>query len=398
MAGALDGIKIVDLTAIISGPMATMMLADQGADVIKVEPPAGDNTRTMGTQRNGLSGIFAGANRNKRSLCIDLKSEDGVAQVLRLVRTADVFIQNFRPGAAERMGLGESVVRAENPDIIYVSIAGFGFEGPYSQRKVYDPLIQAACGMASVQGQSANIGGDSELVRGIVCDKVTALNAAQAITAALFARERGAGGQHVQLNMLDAAIAFQWPDVMWNHSLQGEGITATPDLASMFRISPTSDGSVVMVAGSDAEFEGVCHALNRPDILADPENATMLQRMMHMRELNDWQDGELLKMTSDEACALLDKHQVPCAKVNRPDQLANDPQVRINGSIFLEEHPFGGAILGAAPPTHFSQTPSTVRKPAPALGGHNREVLGEAGTTPKEIDRLVEAGVLRQQP
>ena len=396
--GPFEGVRILDLTAIISGPMATMVLADQGAEVIKVEPPGvGDATRAMGTQRGGLSAIFHAANRNKRSLCVDLKSDRGIELVLRLCHDADVFVQNFRPGAAERMGLGEAVVRAANPDIVYVSIAGFGFEGPYSQRKVYDPLIQAAVGMAWAQGQGRPEG-DAELVRSIVCDKATALNVAQAIGAALFARERGAGGQHVKLSMLDSALAFQWPDVMWNHTLLGDGITATPDLASMFRITTTSDGSILVVAGQDAEFEGVCKALGREDLLEEPKYRTLLDRMMHMPELIAWQDAAFAEMTSDEACRILDEHSVPCCKVNRLDEVFDDPQVEANGVLVEEKHPAGGSLRTVRPVANFSGTPSSLRRPAPALGQQSREVLLEAGWDEADVQELIDNGVVHEPP
>lgn len=396
--GPFEGIRILDLTAIISGPMATMMLADQGAEVIKIEPPGmGDATRAMGTQRDGLSAIFHAANRNKRSVCVDLKSDRGIELVLRLCRDADVFVQNFRPGAAERMGLGEAVVRAAKPDIVYVSVAGFGFKGPYSQRKVYDPLIQAAVGMAWAQGQGRPEG-EAELVRSIVCDKATALNVAQAIGAALFARERGAGGQHVKLSMLDSALAFQWPDVMWNHTLLGDGITATPDLASMFRITATKDGSILVVAGQDAEFEGVCKALGREDLLEEPKYKTLLDRMMHMPELIAWQDAAFAEMTSDEACRILDEHSVPCCKVNRLDEVFDDPQVEANGVLVEEEHPTGGSLRTVQPVAKFSATPSTLRRPAPALGEQSREVLLEAGWDEADVQELIDTGVIHEPP
>lgn len=395
-SGPFAGVRILDLTAIVSGPMATMILADQGADVVKIEPPGtGDATRAMGTQRDGLSAIFHGANRNKRSLCVDLKSDRGIELVVRLCRDTDVFVQNFRPGAAERMGLGEAVVRAANPDIIYVSVAGFGFEGPYSQRKVYDPLIQAAVGMAWAQGQGRPEGA-AELVRSIVCDKATALHVAQAIGAALFARERGAGGQHVKVSMLDAALAFQWPDVMWNHTLLGDGITATPDLASMFRITKTRDGSILVVAGQDPEFEGVCKALGREDLLEEPKYKTLLDRMMHMPELIAWQDAAFAEMTSDEACRILDEHAVPCCKVNRPDEVFADPQVEANGVLIEENHPMGGRLRTVRPTARFSGTPSSLRYPAPALGQQSREVLIEAGWDESAVQELFDNGVIHE--
>jgi len=216
--GPLDGYRVIDLTTMVSGPFATMMLGDQGADVVKVEPPrGGDHVRTGGDRVGGLATQFINTNRNKRSIAVDLKHPQGREVLLRLAAEADVFIQNFRPGVVERLGVDEPAVRAVNSRIVYVSINGFGETGPYSHKRVYDPIIQAASGLASVQG-----GGDDQrprLIRTILPDKLTAVTAAQATTAALLARERTGEGQHVRLAMLDAVVAFLWASDMGGQTL-----------------------------------------------------------------------------------------------------------------------------------------------------------------------------------
>ena len=222
--GPLTGVRIVDLTSMISGPIATMMLADQGADVIKVEPLSGDLVRFMGPNRSGLTSGFISANRSKRSLAVDLKTDQGMEVVKKLVSTADVFVQNFRPGAIERMGLGEDLVRTLAPDIVYVSISGFGETGPYAHKRVYDPVIQALSGLADIQKDGES--GRPKMVRTIIPDKTTAVTAAQAITAALFARERGQGGQHVKLAVLDTMVAYLWPEVMGGFTFIGKEVKA----------------------------------------------------------------------------------------------------------------------------------------------------------------------------
>ncbi len=216
MAGALDGVRIVDLTTMISGPIATMMLADQGADVIKVEPKTGDLVRVLGPAKGDRTGTFLAANRNKRSIVLDLKSEEGLRALKKLVATADVVVQNFRPGAAERMGIGEGELRKEQPNLIYVSISGFGETGPYAKKRVYDPVIQALSGLAAIQADRDT--GRPRMIRTIIPDKLTAVTAAQAITAALFARERTGEGQHIKLSMLDAMFRSCGPRD-WLHSL-----------------------------------------------------------------------------------------------------------------------------------------------------------------------------------
>jgi crotonobetainyl-CoA:carnitine CoA-transferase CaiB-like acyl-CoA transferase len=397
--GPMHGIRIIDLSTIISGPIATQILGDQGADVIKVEPPGiGDLTRRMGTQRNGLSAIFATANRNKRGIILDLKSEAGVEILGQIVATADVVVQNFRPGAVERMGIGYDKMRAIKPDIIYASITGFGTSGPYSSRRVYDPLIQAASGIACAQGQGGD--GRPQLVRSIVCDKVTSLTACQAITAALFARERGAGGQHLQLSMLDSSIAFHWSDMMWNHSFVEESsnaygeITRTADLADLYHIYDTVDGTVAIIVGSNVEFHGLCRAFGCHHMIDDPRYTTLPDRIAHIEELIEWQEQELAKRTTDEACAILDEHGVPCSRINAIAELGDDPQIRHNGSICHIDHPVGGAMRMARHPTHFGKTPAAMLHPAPGHGEHTIEVLREIGLDDQRIENLEQANVL----
>jgi crotonobetainyl-CoA:carnitine CoA-transferase CaiB-like acyl-CoA transferase len=271
-------------------------------------------------------------------------------------------------------------VAARNPEVIYVSIAGFGHAGPFAQRRVYDPLIQAASGMAWAQGQGPGQDGAPRLVRSIVCDKVTALFASQAICAALFARAQGRGGQHVRLSMLDAALAFHWADMMWNHTLIGDGpgeVVRTAELADMFRLYRSRDGWVIVVSSDDATFRGLCAAFGRPEMCADPRFATLLLRMQHIAELLQFTEGEIGRRTSDEVCALLDHHGVPCAKVNEIGALPLDPQIAHNQSLVEVDHPVAGRLRQPAPPIDFARTPAAVSGPAPRHGEHTDQVLRE---------------------
>jgi crotonobetainyl-CoA:carnitine CoA-transferase CaiB-like acyl-CoA transferase len=220
MAGPLAGVRVLDLTTMVAGPVATRMLADQGADVIKIEPPHGDLMRHFNPIRNGMSASFLSCNRNKRSLAVDLKAAQGLTIVQKLIATADVLVHNFRPGAIERIGLGEDAVREIRQDIVYVSISGFGDSGPYANQRAYDPVIQALSGLAEIQTDRDT--GRPKMVRTIIADKTTALTAAQAITAALFARERSGHGQHIRIAMLDAMIAYLWPEAMPTLTFVGE--------------------------------------------------------------------------------------------------------------------------------------------------------------------------------
>src|SRR3954453_2412464 len=283
MPGPLHGYRIVDLTSMISGPYATMILADQGADVIKVEnPDGGDHTRAANNRRNGFSASFLNNNRNKRSVALDLKRPAAKQALLRLITTADVFVQNFRPGVAERMGLGEDAVRAAAPRIIYVSISGFGEGGPYAQKPVYDPLIQAVSGLATIQA-----GSDAErprLVRTIVPDKLTAVSASQAITAALLARERTGQGQHVRLSMLDAVIAFLWASDMGSQTFVGEDIPQQEAASFIDLIYETATSAISVAVQTNKEWQTLVKALDKPEWLRDPRFLTPALRQRHIND------------------------------------------------------------------------------------------------------------------
>ncbi len=387
MPGPLAGIRVVDLTSMVSGPLATAVLGDQGADVIKVEPlGTGDLIRSIGCSRGGLSAIFSTLNRNKRSLALDLGQPRGLELLLALVASADVFVQNFRPGVAERMGIGEAALRRVRSDLVYVSISGFGETGPYAQRRVYDIVIQALSGMAASQADP--ITGEPELVRNIVADKATALVAAQAITAALFARERGAGGQHVRLAMLDATIAFLWPDIMQAWTYLGPGATPPASLAGFLSVRRTLDGFMTIFAIADAEFAGLCRALGRPDLTRDERFRDTAGRMRHADVLAALLDDVTCAQTNASLCARLEAEDVPHAAVNRLETLHEDPQVVANALLAEVEHPRAGRMRTPRPVARFDATPASLRLPAPLLGEHGVELLRELGLAAGEIDDL----------
>ena len=260
MPGPLHGYRVVDLTSNVAGPLATMILGDQGADVIKVEAPdGGDATRAGATGGPGLRPSFLNNNRNKRSIVLDLKTAGGREALLRLAAGADVFVQNFRPGVAERLGVGEEPVRAVSPKIVYVSISGFGEKGPYAEKPAYDPVIQGFSGLATVQAGSDEA--RPRLLRTILPDKLTAITASQAITAALLARERTGEGQHVRLSMLEAVLAFLWASDMSGQTFVGDE-PARQEAASAFDlIYETADGYMTVAALTDRQWAGLAHVL-----------------------------------------------------------------------------------------------------------------------------------------
>jgi crotonobetainyl-CoA:carnitine CoA-transferase CaiB-like acyl-CoA transferase len=392
MAGPLAGIRIVDLSAVISGPLATMLLADQGAEVIKVEPRGGDITRFSSFAHGGISALFANANRGKRSLAVDLDQAAGREIVLRLVAQADVFVQNFRPGAVERMGLGEAELRRVRPDLIYVSISGFGESGPYASQRVYDPIIQGLTGMVAVQKH--NQSGERDLVRNIVCDKSSAYTAAQAITAALFARERGAGGQHVRVAMLDASLAFFWPDGMMRHTFPGDADAPGVTLCELYRLVETADGQLLIFAASDAEFAGFCRAIDRPELIDDPRFKTLQRRGQNALAMIAMQEEELRKRPSRVLLERLVAEGVPCGPVLELAQVLTDPQIAANGSIVESEHPHAGPMRQPRPPARFDRTPSAPGSPAPLLGEHSDAILAELGYSEAERLELRRSGTV----
>ena len=266
MGGPLEGIRVLDLSQVVAGPLATQILAEQGAEVIKVEPIGGELTRVTGPDH--IRGLYANCNRGKRCLAVDLATPDGVEIVLSLAERSDVVVQNFRPGVVERLGIDFDTVAARNPDVIYGSVSGFGADSPYSQRPVLDPVIQGLVGM--VHGQISNDLPFPDLVRTLVADKATAHTVAQSVTAALLARERGAGGQHIELAMLDATLAWFWPDGMADltHKL-GDIVTNRP--GDLYRLIDTLDGQVVYFIATRAQFEGMWKAIGRDDLLADED-------------------------------------------------------------------------------------------------------------------------------
>jgi crotonobetainyl-CoA:carnitine CoA-transferase CaiB-like acyl-CoA transferase len=391
MPGPLAGYRIVDVTQMISGPMATMLLADQGADVIKVEPPGiGDLTRALGGPR-GMSPTFSVVNRNKRSVVINLKDRRGIELLEQLVAGADLFVQNFRPGVAEQMGIGEAALRRIKPNLVYVSISGFGESGPYVHKRVYDPVIQALSGLASIQGDPAS--GRPRMMRLIIPDKVTALTAAQAMTAALLARERTGEGQHVRLAMLDAVISFLWPEAMAAYTFIGAKNVVTRAHARDL-IFATVDGYITVGVVSDAEWLGLTRALERPEWLDDPRFKTPAGRVKHADARLELTAEVLQTRTSAEWLARLDAEQVPCAPILSRTDLFTDPQIAANALIVESDHPHAGRMRQARPAARFDGTPAELRSPAPLLGAHTDEVLTELGVSSEQLAALRTAGAV----
>ena len=396
MPGPLDGLRVVDLTSMVSGPQATMLLADQGADVVKVENPAGgDHTRGHPNRRGGLSAAFLNNNRGKRSVAIDLKRPGGVEALLKVAAGCDVFVQNFRPGVAERIGVGEAAIRAVSPRVVYVSISGFGHEGPYAAKPVYDPLVQALSGLASIQGGSDDA--RPRLVRTIVPDKLTGVVAAQAATAALLARERGVPGadaQHVRVSMLDAVVAFLWGSDMTGQTFVGDELPQAKAASFIDLIYESADGYLSVAVQSDREWAALTRALEVPEWLDDPRFRTPALRQEHIDERLALTQDRLRERTAADWLERLEAEDVPCAPVLTRSELAGHPQVRANALVIATDHPTAGRLRQARPAARLSGTPVGGGAGARPLGADTAAVLREAGLDEDRIRALHRDGTI----
>ncbi len=387
MPGPLGEYRVLELTSTVSGPMAAMMLADQGADVIKIEPPLlGDTARYLGSSREGMGAMFAVLNRNKRSLVLDLKNEEELGIFRRMADAADVLVENYRPGIVQKLGIDYETLSKSNPRLIYASISGYGQDGPYKNRRVYDPLIQATAGVARAQG-----GTRPENMRSIVFDKVTALTTAQVVTAALLEREKTGRGQYLPISMLDSALYYTWPDVMWSRTLLGDGVRHVGELADYFPIFEAKDGHVAIILVADEAFELLC-VWRGSELHQDPRFRTLPDRMAHPEALLESVNAMLADVTTQEICETLDAFGVPVARVNTLDEVHEDEQIRHAGSVIETSHPVIGSMRMPRPPFRFADQPSEPEafpaRHAPFLGDHAREILSELAVDEAEIARL----------
>ena len=389
--GPMSGIRILDLSQLVAGPLATQLLAEQGAEVVKVEPLNGELLR-LGL-RDGFPPLFANDNRGKRCVAIDTRIQAGRDLVLLLAAEADVFIENFRPGVCERLGLDEPAVRAVAPDIVYVSVTGFGPTGPYADRACLDPVIQGLTGM--VHGQTSRDLPFPDLIRTLVADKTTAYTAAQAISAALFARERGAGGQHIEIAMLDAVLAWFWPDGMSDFTLPDDPLPRRR-ASDNYRLTPTADGQIIYYLASTDQIRGMWRALGRDDMLADDrynhiglgaDPAALAVAGATIVE-------EIGKLTTDDIIERLARESVPAGPIHERAEVLTDPQIVHNELIVEWEHPVMGRVRQVRPPVDFHGTPTTMRCEIENIGASTRTVLRAAGLDDDRIDDLLATGVI----
>jgi crotonobetainyl-CoA:carnitine CoA-transferase CaiB-like acyl-CoA transferase len=373
--GPLAGVRVLDISSIVSGPLCAQILGDFGADVVKVEPPGGDTARYLGTEGPAaLSGIFAQFNRNKRSVAIDLKQDAGREAFLQLARHTDIVVENFRAGVADRIGIGFEAARADNPGLIWVAISGFGPDGPYADQPAYDMVIQGMSGFAKVLGDDEN----PKLISNLVADKTSGLTACYSVMAALFAREKNGGrGQRIDIPMIDAFSSFVHGDAFAPYTFGPREVNNA--LEAIYRAWKTSDGHVTMMVIEDRQYEAMCKTLDREDLLDDERFANIGGRIGNAGELFGVFEQEIAKWPTAELVERAHRYGAPVGPVYDVDSFLKDPQVVHNANVVELPDPEVGSmkLFGSAP--RFESTPTSVRRPPPRLGADTDEVLAEAG-------------------
>lgn len=392
----MDGYKIVDFSQVVSGPFATMLLADQGADVTKVEPlyGPGDVTRLLAYAKGGMPAFYLNNNRGKRSIGMNLGSDEGRQIALDLCKDADVIVQNFRPGAMTRLGLDYDAIKAINPNVIYCTISGFGPTGPYSDRPVLDPVIQGLTGIISRQLNPEVPFPD--LVRNLYADKSSAMTAAQAITAALLVRERTGEGQHVEIPMLDATMYFFWPDGMMDQTLIDDDASPGFLLSSVYSLTDCADGKIVYFVTSDPMRQALYDALGHPEWKEDERFATMLaiSNPENFQTLGVLLAEAFASLTVEQALEALIANDVPCGPILSAEEAIADPQIVHNETLQVWQHPQAGSVRQPRPAARFEKTPAAIAASASLRGADNEAILAELGRSPEDIAALRDAGII----
>ena len=383
MSGPYKGVRVLELTSTVSGPFAGMMLADQGADVIKIEPPGiGDLARFMGTIKDGMGAMFSTLNRNKKCICLDSKNEEDLEVLKKLVSTADVLIENYRPGIVKKLGIDYESLSKINPDLIYCSISGYGQSGPYKEKKVYDPLIQGTVGIPLAQNNQS-----PELIRTIIYDKVTGLTSAQAISAALYQKAIGEGGQYLPISMMESALYYNWPDLMMNYTFDEGGVNIG-ELADLFEVYETNDGGVVLIIiANDEVFTKFCTVFDL-SLHLDEKYNNLVSRIINKEELTIEINKVTRSLSSKELEDKMDHEGISASICNELNEVYKDPQVVEQGSISEIDHPELGIMRMPKPPANLKGQSSFPRSLAPILGYNNREVLSSINIDDDTIQRM----------
>jgi formyl-CoA transferase len=387
--GPLSGITILDLSAYLAGPYGCTLLGDMGANVIKVEPPHGDNSRWYPSSLTGESRAFVGANRGKQGVVLDLKKPDGLRVLLRLITEADVLVHNFRPGVAERLGMGYAQLAEAHPRLVYCAVTGYGQSGPLRTRAGYDQVLQTFTGICAMQGGQS---GEPQIVNGSIVDYYAASMLAMGVTAALLHRERTGQGQRVEVSLLRSALAMQSARFVW---AEGEARDAMREFGSggITGLHPTRDGMLYLSANTPHFWVALCEGLGLQELAQDPRYDSIRKRAEHALELIPKVRSALGARTALEWEALFGD-RVPCAAARSLEDMFDHPQVLAEDLVEDFDHPTVGAYRAFKNPVAFSQTPCPATFAAPTIGQHTREMLNACGVGPDAFDRLLEAGVL----
>ena len=383
MSGPFKDVRVLELTSTVSGPFAGMMLADQGAEVIKIEPPGiGDLARFMGTIKDGMGAMFSTLNRNKKCICLDFKNEEDLQVLMNLVATADVLIENYRPGIVKKLGIDYDSLIEIKPDLIYCSISGYGQSGPYVEKKVYDPLIQGTVGIPNAQSSVF-----PELIRTIIYDKVTGLTSAQAISAALYQKANGEGGQYLPISMMESALYYNWPDLMMNYTFEEGGLNIG-ELADLFEVYKTLDGGVVLIIiANDEIFTKFCTTFD-VNLHLEEKYSNLVSRIVHREELTKEINKITSKLKSKELEKIMDEEGISASICNDLSEVHLDPQVVEQNSIVEIDHPELGIMRMPKPPANFKGQGIFPRSLAPILGSDNKEVLSSINVDDDTIKRM----------
>lgn len=393
----LAGLKVIEMSTMITCAYAAMMLRSQGAQVIKVEPAQmGDPMRYVGSQKNGQSALFHNCNRGKQSLAIDLKHENGAEAVKRLVKDADIMLNNYRPGVMDNLGLGSEAMRAINPRLINVAVTGFGTVGPMATRPAYDHVIQGISGLTGLQGGDFADPNNPEydFVKMLICDKVTAYTVAQAATAALVARATTGEGQHIDISMLHACLAFMWPDGMMSHTLQDEDAVQMPPLSESYKILDTKDGSIACTALTDGHWAAILKLLDREDLISDPRYASLPGRMANFPEIMTLVRDGVKDMSLADVMSAFQAADIPSAPCESRTSVMANEQVLAIGALETYVTENMGQLTAPTPPVLFGGSATSLAEPSPRHGEHSQALMATLGFDAAVVQEMTQTGAL----
>ena len=391
----LTGLKVVEMSTMITCSLAAMMMRAQGAEVVKVEPVLmGDPMRYVGSMKNGQSALFHNCNRGKRSLAIDMKNENGIEAVKRLAAKADIMVNNYRPGVMDALGIGPDAVRALNPRLVNVSVTGFGTVGPMAHRPAYDHVIQGISGLTGLQGGDYEGDAEYDFIKMLICDKVTAYTVAQAATAALVARASTGEGQHIDISMLHACLAFMWPDGMMSHTLQDDDIIEMPPMSESYHVLNTKDGSIACTALTDQHWEAILKLIDREELKQDERFATLPGRMIHLPDIMKVLKAGVEKLSMAQVMSAFEAADIPSTPCETRHTVSANEQVQAIGALETYVTENMGKLTAPTPPVLFAGAPTSLAEPSPGHGQHSRAIMDELGFDADTVEDMAQKGAL----